>query len=118
VCILRISYPHSLLAVRVLSIAESHHFVFGVRFARIKSAGFEPIRGFFYIYFTAQANRKTDAPLRALGGRIVTLADTDNDMNLTDLFNTFILKSFALGNIQLHSYQVGLIKVIIKEAHV
>jgi len=67
-------YPHSFSAVRALSIAESHHFMFGVRFARIKSAGCEPIYGFLYIYFTAPANRKKDAPIRALVGQIVTLA--------------------------------------------
>ena len=69
-------YPHSFSDVRALSIAESHHSVFEVRVARIKSTGCERIGGFFYIYFTAPANRKKDAPLRALGGGIVTLAGT------------------------------------------
>ena len=41
-----------------LSIAGSHHSVFGVPVARIKSAGSRRIPGFFYINFTAPANRK------------------------------------------------------------
>ena len=66
----------ALSAVRYLTIAESHHSVFGVGVAREKSAGSRKIPGFFYINATAPANRKKDAPLRALGGRIVTLVET------------------------------------------
>jgi len=73
-CGLRKSYPHSFSALYALSIVESHHFMFGVRVARVKSVGSNTIPGFFYINYTAPANRKKDAPLRALGGRIVILA--------------------------------------------
>ena len=48
VCRLRISYTLSFSAVRALHTAASHHFMLGVPFAKIKSAGYEPIPGFFF----------------------------------------------------------------------
>jgi len=52
VCGLQISYPHSFSAVRDLNTAGSNHFMFGVRFARVKSAGCEPVPGFSFILIT------------------------------------------------------------------
>jgi len=75
-CGFRTSFSHSFLAVPSLSIAESHHFKYGVRVARVKSAGSNAIPGFVFINYTAPANRKKDALLHAHGGRIVTLAET------------------------------------------
>jgi len=51
--------------------------VFGVGVASRKSAGSRNIHGFFFILIVLrQPFRKKDAPLHALGGRIVTLAET------------------------------------------
>ena len=77
-CGLRRSYPHSFSAVRALSVAESNHFMFGVRVARVKSAGSNTIPGFVYNNYTAPANRKKEAPLCAHGGRIATLPKTSD----------------------------------------
>ena len=63
-CGLQRSYPHSFSAVRALNVAESHHSMFGVRVAEK------------FVDFSEPANWKKDDPLRAHGGRIVTLAET------------------------------------------
>jgi len=60
-------------------VLETFPFRLGVRIdaiVRFESAGSITIPGFVYINYTAPANRKKDAPLHALGGRIATLAES------------------------------------------
>jgi len=65
--------------VQLAKVSETFLFRLGVGIdatVRIESADSNTIPGFVYINFFAPANRKKDAPVRAIGVRIVTLAET------------------------------------------